>query len=132
MLFVNCLVLPLCQASICLLHPQDLGLRSVHVSIEVKNKCVIEIQKKDEKTVCISHGLGLNEPTLHITHQSAAKMEVNVDSVSSVSILNIADDQDKECSSKVAQNEQTAISCFTKMYRDKKNVFFRNKTSPLL
>jgi len=60
--------------------------------------CYRDTKKKGRKTLCISHALGLNEPTLHITHQSAAKMEVNVDSVSSVSILNIADDQDKECS----------------------------------
>jgi hypothetical protein len=88
--------------------------------------------KMSEKTVYISHALGLNEPTLHIFHQSAAKMEVNLDSVSPVSALHIADDQDKECSSKVAQNEQTATSCYTKMYREKKNSFFRNTTSPLL
>jgi len=51
-------------------------------------------------------------------------MKVNVDSVSPVSALSIADDQDKECSSKAAQNEQTATSCYTKIYREKKNGFF--------
>jgi len=67
--------------------------------------------KKTKITVYINHALGLNESTLHIIHQPAAKMEVNVDGVSPVSALNIADDQDKECSSKAAQNEQTATSC---------------------
>jgi hypothetical protein len=64
--------------------------------------------KKSRKTVYISHALGLNEPTLHIIHQSTAKMEVNVESVSAVSALNIADDQDKEWSSKAAQNEHNS------------------------
>jgi len=81
--------------------------------------------KKTQKTVYISHALGLNEPALHIIHQSAAKMEDNVDSVSLVSALNIADDQDKELSSKAAQNKQTATSCYTKMYREKNNGFFQ-------
>jgi hypothetical protein len=50
-------------------------------------------------------------------------MKDNVDGVSSISSLNIADDQDIKCRSKVAQNEQTATSCYTKMYSEKKNGF---------
>jgi hypothetical protein len=57
-------------------------------------------------------------------------MEVNVDTVSPVSALNIADDQDKECSSKAAPNEQTATSYYTKMYREKKKVFSHKKPHP--
>jgi hypothetical protein len=69
--------------------------QSEHVSIEVQNECATEIQKRGKKTVYISHALGLSKPTLHIIHQSAAKMKDNVDSVSPVNVLNIADDQDK-------------------------------------
>jgi hypothetical protein len=127
MLFVNCFVLPLRQASICVLHPQALGLRSEHISIKVKNECATKIPKKK---INISHALGLNETTLHIIHHSAAKLKDNVDSRSPVGALNIADDQDKECSPKVAQNEQTATSCHTKMYREKSGI--SGKSSPLL
>jgi hypothetical protein len=81
--------------------------------------------KKCEKTVYSSHAL--NESTLHINRESAAKIKHNVESASSVSALNTADDPDTECNLKVAQNERAAISCYTKTYKEKRNSFSEMK-----